>query len=83
MFLFSPTDQHYSIDIIAAICKCVWRRNVECLTTGSVVYTLSATGGGTGPITYGMVETDKFFVDRATGEVKVRRLLDYEVKGIN
>nr|XP_022319460.1 cadherin-23-like isoform X1 [Crassostrea virginica] len=45
---------------------------------GSVVYTLLATGGGTGPITYGMVETDKFFVDRATGEVKVRRLLDYE-----
>lgn len=43
------------------------------------MYTLSAEGGGTGPITYGMVETDKFFVDRATGEVKLRRLLDYEV----
>lgn len=43
------------------------------------MYTLLAEGGGTGPITYGMVETDKFFVDRATGEVKLRRLLDYEV----
>jgi hypothetical protein len=44
------------------------------------VYTLRAEGGGTGPITYGMVETDKFIVDRATGEVKLRRLLDYEVQ---
>lgn len=43
------------------------------------MYTLLAEGGGTGPITYGMIETDKFFVDRATGEVKLRRLLDYEV----
>nr|XP_034314660.1 cadherin-87A isoform X2 [Crassostrea gigas] len=50
----------------------------EDTTVGSVVYTLLAEGGGTGPITYGMVETDKFFVDRATGEVKLRRLLDYE-----
>lgn len=43
------------------------------------MYTLLAEGGGSGPITYGMIETDKFFVDRATGEVKLRRLLDYEV----
>ncbi|XP_056018521.1 cadherin-87A-like [Ostrea edulis] len=50
----------------------------EDTAVGSVVYTLKAEGGGTGPLTYGMVQTDKFIVDRASGEVKLRRLLDYE-----
>lgn len=43
------------------------------------MYILLVEGGGIGFIIYGMVEIDKFFVDRVTGEVKLRRLLDYEV----
>lgn len=43
------------------------------------MYILSVEGGGIGFIIYGMVEIDKFFVDRVIGEVKLRRLLDYEV----
>ncbi|XP_062586612.1 protocadherin beta-5-like, partial [Saccostrea cucullata] len=50
----------------------------EDTAVGTVVYTLLAQGGGPDGITYDMLETDKFIVNRATGEVKLRRLLDYE-----
>ncbi|XP_062622203.1 cadherin-87A-like [Saccostrea cucullata] len=50
----------------------------EDTAVGTVVYTLLAQGGGPDGITYDMLETDKFIVNRATGEVRLRRLLDYE-----
>ena len=54
----------------------------ENVPIGDVVYTLRGEDPEDSPLRYGIVGTDRFEVDRTTGQVRVVRPLDREVSRV-